>query len=394
MPTGRPITAMSAVNALGSRTADVLAALEVGRGGLAPLPPALRERLGVTTDAPCGVVPGDLPPLPRGLEQYDTRAARIALVALDEVAPAVGRALQRWGKHRVAVLIGTSTSGIARTEEAYVGWRRTGALDPTFDFERQHAFHALVEVTRAVTGAAGPCFVVSTACSSSAKVLGSALRLLDAGVVDAALVGGVDSLCRTTLGGFTALELVSARGCRPFGRDRDGMSVGEGGAFLLVEREGEGPRLLAVGESQDAHHMSAPHPEGLGARLAMTAALARAGLSADAVDHVNAHGTGTQQNDAAEARAILDLLGPRVPVASTKGYTGHLLGAAGATEAVLALASILRGFVPASLGAEPVDPTLGISIAASRLARPCRTVLSSSLAFGGSNASVLLGAPA
>jgi len=245
------------------------------------------------------------------------------------------------------------------------------------------------------TGAGGPGYAVSTACSSSGKVLGSARRLLRAGLADAVLVGGADSLCRTTLCGFHSLEVLSKTPCRPFCAGRDGTTIGEGAAFLLLEREGDGPaRLLGVGESCDAHHMSHPHPEGLGAEAAMAGALAQAGLAPHEVDHVNAHGTATQLNDAAESKAIFRLFGDRVPVASTKGYTGHLLGAAAATEAVFAVAAIEQGWIPASLGCDPQDPALAVSLCRERRERRCRAVLSNSFAFGGSNVAVLFGAPA
>jgi 3-oxoacyl-[acyl-carrier-protein] synthase-1 len=327
------------------------------------------------------------------LSAFDTRLCRLALLALDGMRDAVASAVRRHGADRVAIAVGTSTGGIHETEAAYAHWARTGALPPGFDFERQHMFHALAGLLRAATGVDGPAFTVSTACSSSGKVFGSARRLLSAGLADAVLVGGVDTLCQMTLRGFGALQALSQRPCRPFAAGRDGTSIGEGAAFALVEREGDGPvRLLGVGETSDAYHMSHPHPEGLGARLSMEEALAQAGCSPDQVDHVNAHGTGTPANDVIEAQAIFAVLGGAVPVASTKGYTGHTLGAAGATEAVIAALCIEHGFLPASLGAEPVDPAVRANICLEGQVRPVRTVLSNSFAFGGSNVSLLLGA--
>lgn len=385
---GRPVTAIALACALGRTTAEVWTNLRAGRTGLAPPSDALADDLGLAgarRSAPLGVVPGELAPLPPGLAAFDTRCARLLAHGLAELGPAVAKAVERYGAGRVAVVLGTSTAGIERTERAWAA-RRT--LLPDFDLERQHAFGALVDVTRALTGARGPGWVVSTACSSSAKVLGDALRLLDGGLADAVITGGVDSLCRTTLHGFASLEVLSLRGCRPFAADRDGISIGEGAGLLLVERRGHGPRLLAVGESSDAHHASAPHPEGLGARLAIEAALARAGTHARDVGHVNAHGTGTPQNDVAEAKAIRAALPGDVLVSSTKGATGHLLGAAGGVEAAFALLACEEGVVPPSLGAEPLAPDLGLRVATTTTRSPLAAALSTSLAFGGSNAVV------
>ena len=381
-----PITAFAAANGLGMDTAAVRDALRAGRTGLAPC------RLDIPFETACGALPDDLPPPPASLRAYDTRLCRMALHTLEGIGAAVRSAVRRLGAGRVAVAIGTSTGGIRESELAYDEWARLGRLPASFDFDHQHTFHALLEVVRAVTGADGPASIVSTACSSSGKVFGSAQRLLAAGLADAVLVGGVDTLCQTTLRGFGSLQALSRTPCRPFNATRDGISIGEGAAFLLLERAGDGPvRLLGVGESNDAHHMSAPHPEGLGARLAMEGALAQAGLPGSAVEHVNAHGTGTPANDVIEARAIAGVVGEAVPVVSTKGYTGHLLGAAGATEAVFAALSIEHGFVPASLGAEPLDPQVTVSISAAGSARRVRTVMSNSFGFGGSNVCLILG---
>jgi 3-oxoacyl-[acyl-carrier-protein] synthase I len=382
-----PVLAFSAANALGTDAGRILEALRAGRSGLLPCP------LPIPFPTACGVLPADLDPLPARLRPWDTRLARLALLALEGTRPAVEAAVRRHGRERVALVVGTSTGGILETEGAFAAWSESGRVPAGYDFDRQHSLHGVLEVLRAVTGAEGPGWVVSTACSSSGKVFAAGRRLLLAGLADAVLVGGVDTLCQTTLRGFGCLQALSPTPCRPFCAQRDGTSIGEGGAFALLAREGEGPvRLLGAGESGDAHHMSHPHPEGLGARLAMEEALAQAGLPGAAVDHVNAHGTGTPANDLPEARAISEVVGDAVPVTSTKGYTGHLLGAAGATEAVIAALSIVHGFVPRSLGAEPVDPGVTVAVCREARALPVRTVLSNSFAFGGSNVSLLLGA--
>lgn len=400
MPRGIPITAYSACNGLGQSTAEVLDALFAGRRGLSEAGP----ELGVATWV--GELPGELPALDPKLAAYESRQARVAQLATVPLLPALERAKLRWGADRVALILGTSTAGIAESERAWVVHRDTGALPEGFALERQHALYATVEVVRALSGVRGPGYVVSTACSSSGKVFASARRLIAAGIVDAALVGGVDSLCQLTVRGFASLEVLSAEPCRPFSSERRGINIGEGAALLLLERsrpglEGTGVELLGVGESADAHHMTAPHPEGLGARTAMARALAAGGVEAAEVDQINVHGTGTIKNDATESRAMRELFGrgedralpSELAVVATKGYTGHMLGAAGATEAVFVAASIERGELPASVGADPLDPELGVEIesAVSRR-RASRRVLSNSLAFGGSNVSVLLGA--
>ncbi len=382
-----PVTAYALSNALGATTAEVLAALSQGRSGL------VRCRWELPFETACGEVPGDLPAIPASWSRYDSRLARLSLRTLDELAPAVSAATSRWGRARIAVILGTSTGGIRETELAFEAHRRTGALPASFDFERQHAFHGLVELAKLRFGLEGPGYIVSTACSSSGKVLSAGRRLLDAGLADAVLVGGADSLCQTTLRGFHSLEVLSSRPCRPFCAERDGTTIGEGAAFLLLERQGEARALLlGVGESCDAHHMSHPHPEGLGAEAAMAGALAQAGLSPSEVSHVNAHGTATPLNDAAESKAIARLLGPKVPVVSTKGYTGHMLGAAGATEAVFSVVALEQGWIPGNLGAEPLDPAVQINVVLARQELRLQTVLSNSFAFGGNNVSVLFGA--
>jgi 3-oxoacyl-[acyl-carrier-protein] synthase-1 len=279
-------------------------------------------------------------------------------------------------------------------ERAFAAHLERGYLPPGFDVLRHASPDGLVRVLRALTGFAGPAAVVSNACASSGKAFASALRWLDSGEVDAVLVGGADSLCQTTLRGFRALGLLSDGPSRPFSRERCGINIGEGAAFALLERRGHGPRLLGAGESSDAYHMSTPDPEGRGARIAMETALADAGVSPADVGYVNAHGTGTRTNDAMEARAIRAVFGAADPiVVSTKGYVGHTLGAAGATEAVFTLESLHGGWTPASAGADPVDPELGIDVATQPRAVELRLALSNSFAFGGSNVSLLFGAP-
>jgi len=381
-----PVTAYAALNALGTTTRDVIAALRDGRSGLGPCP------LDLPFETPTGTVAGPLPLLPAALSAWDSRTARLAVAGLDEVMPAIARAIARHGADRVALVVGTTTSGLARTEEAYHELTRTGALPKDYELHRQHSFGAMIEALRRVTGIGGPSFAVSTACSASAKAMGCAQRLLATDTADAVLVGGVDALSQTTLRGFHSLQILSPVFCRPFSRDRRGINIGEGAAYLLLEREGDAAvSLLGVGESSDAHHMSAPDPTGEGARTAMASALAQAGRSPDDVDYINAHSPGTRLNDLSEGLAVTSLFGARVPIASTKGFTGHLLGAGGATEAVFSIVAIEQGWIPRSVGADPVDTDLGLQVPTARLDRPCRHVLSNSFAFGGSNVSLLFG---
>jgi len=385
-----PVTAYSAVNALGTTTRQVIARLRDGRTGLGacalPLP----------FPATAGAVADPLPALPAALAAHDSRTARLALAGLDEVLPAVRSAVARLGADRVGLALGTTTAGLARTEQAYQQFLRTGALPADYDLHRQHSFGGLVEVVRRAATIGGPSVVISTACSASAKAIGSAQRMLETGVADAVLVGGVDGLCQTTLRGFHSLEILSPAPCRPLSSARNGINIGEGAAYLLIERRdspgAEGAvRLLGVGESSDAYHMSAPHPEGVGALAAMREALERAGRPPGDVDYINAHSPGTKLNDSSEGAAIATLFGRDIPVVSTKGYTGHMLGAGGATEALFAVVAVEQGWIPASLGADPVDTTLPINVPTARREQPCRAALSNSFAFGGNNVSVLFG---
>lgn len=334
-----------------------------------------------------------LDPLPPSFAPYDTRAARMVMHLADEVNGVLHGALRRWGPDRVGVVLGTSSGGLDATEAALVAHRRTSELPVGYALRRKHAFGATVELLAKRYGYRGAGCVVSAACASSGKVFASAQRLLDADVLDAVLVGGVETLCQTTLRGFFGLGILSERGCRPFASGRDGTSLGEGGALFLLEREGAArARLLGVGESLDGYQMSAPHPEGLGAREAMLRALARAAIEPERVGLVLAHGTGTLQNDAVECRAIEGVFGTEVPVASTKAMTGHALGAAGALNAALAVISLERAWLPPSLGADDVDPDIRVNILRAGRTHPPEVVLCNAFGFGGSNVSVLLGA--
>ena len=379
------ITGMTLSNALGNSCDEVRNALVRPESKLGPSPVAVPFKTAV------GAIHGDLPSLDAELGPWSTRLTRIAKQLVLNLESELAALRGRWRPERIALILGTSTAGAETTEAAFQHFLATGKLPEDYDLWRQHTYGAVLHVMRSLTGAQGPGWVVSTACTSSAKPLATAQRLIGAGLIDAAIVGGIDTLCAMTLCGFHALGALSANPCRPFSKARDGISIGEGGALLLLERNGEPIVWLdSVGESSDAYHISAPHPQGLGAKLAMQRALDRAGCSPADIDHINAHGTGTPHNDSAEANAIQELFGDQVPVVSTKGYTGHTLGAAGATEAVLASFALTDGWIPASPGATPVDEKITINIATERRVGRFRRVLSNSFAFGGNNVCVLL----
>jgi 3-oxoacyl-[acyl-carrier-protein] synthase I len=393
----RPVllSARTMTSCLGVGLAPTRTAFRTAASGLAPC-----RFETVALDTFVGEIPGvDAVRIPAALARFDCRNNRAAELGLsqDGFPDAVAAAARRHGAQRVGVFIGTSTAGILQTELAY---RRRdpadGSLPADFDYRRTHNTFSVAEYVRERLGLQGPCAAISTACSSSAKAFASAARLMDAGLVDAAVVGGVDTFCLTTLYGFNSLQLLSARPCRPYDVARDGISIGEAAAFFLLERRPEHPPrdaigLLGAGETSDAHHMSAPHPEGLGARRAMEAALASAGLERADIDYVNLHGTGTPSNDAAEDIAVHGLFGDSVPVNSTKGMTGHTLGAAGAVEALIAVLAIEEGRVPGSAGTRDLDPVLRARYEVAGHARDVSRVVSNSFGFGGSNCSLVFG---
>jgi 3-oxoacyl-[acyl-carrier-protein] synthase-1 len=391
------LSSFTATTALGCGLAATRAALASGGSGLQP---CRFESVDLPTWI--GEVPGvDTQVLPPALAAYDCRNNRLTQMGLeaDGFADQVRAAVARYGPARVGVFLGTSTAGILQTELAY---RRrdpdSGALPDDFIYRTTHNSFSLAEFTRDYFGLTGMAMAISTACSSSAKVFAAAARQLALGSIDAAIVGGVDSLCLTTLYGFASLQLTSTQACRPYDAGRDGISIGEGAAFALLERTDRVQRgdilLLGTGESSDAYHMSSPHPEGLGARLAMEAALRSAGLSSDEIDYINLHGTATPANDAAEGKAVAVLFGRRVPGSSTKGATGHTLGAAGAVEAVICALAIGDSLLPGSPGTDNLDPAIAIDYLLQARPGKVRYALSNSFGFGGSNCSLIFGAAA
>ena len=389
------ISRYSIVNCLGAGLRAVADAMREKRSGLAPC-----DFETVKLDTHIGRVRGlEALPVRSDLGAYDCRNNRLAQlgIELDGFAGAVSQASDRYGPARVGVFMGTSTSGILETELAYRRRDpRTGALPPDYRYTQTHNTFSLADFVRRYLGLQGPAFVVSSACSSTAKVFGNAARMIAAGVCDAAVVGGVDSLCLTTLYGFHSLELTSRGPCRPFDAERDGLSIGEGAGFALLERVETRPEagaipLLGIGESCDAYHMSTPHPDGLGAMSAMRLALETANLAPADIDYVNLHGTATRTNDAAEDRSVWELFGGGTPCSSTKGATGHLLGAAGITEIIISILAIEHGFLPGSAHTRRIDPAMRSNYLIEPRKARVRRVLSNSFGFGGSNCSVVLG---
>ena len=385
----------TATSCIGRGLGATLASLRAQRSGLKPCDFDSAE-LATWIGAVDGV---DSEVLRPDLKAFDCRNNRLAQLGLrhDNFDLAVQALAARLGRQRIGVFIGTSTSGILQTELAY---RRrdpeTGALPADFIYATTHNTFSVADFTRHYFGLGGPAVAVSSACSSSAKVFASARRMMAAGLIDAAVVGGVDSLCLTTLYGFNSLGLVSSQACRPFDVARDGISIGEAAAFALLERvpehlDGNAVLLLGVGESSDAHHMSSPHPEGLGARMAMQDALRTAQLDAADIEYINLHGTATQSNDAAENRAVAAVFGSNTLCSSTKGATGHTLGAAGGMEAVICALALQHGLLPGGLNTQQLDPALPLNYLLDNRELQVSRVLSNSFGFGGTNCSLIFG---
>ncbi len=346
--------------------------------------------------------------LPQQFEHFDCRNNRLAELALqqDDFLNKIEALKERLGAHRIGVFLGTSTAGILSTEVAYRQRNEQGELPEQFAYEQTHNTYSVANYVRARCQLLGPAWVISSACSSGAKVFGNAQRMIHAGLIDAAIVGGVDSLCLTTLYGFASLELTARSPCEPYGQGRSGISIGEAAGFSIVQRwdasttapsldanAGQGVILLGVGESSDAHHMSSPQPQGLGALAAMQVALAQAQLQASDIDYVNLHGTSTPSNDAAEDQAMMSLFGhlAKPPAcSSTKGATGHTLGAAGAIEAIICSLALEHQTIPGGVNTKTIDLTLKANYLRSNQRAPLRCVMSNSFGFGGSNCSLIL----
>ena len=388
------ITAYTTTTAAGPGKAALLSILRSGKTALrandfgpSPLATWIGRVAGIESEA-----------LPRPLADWDCRNNRLAWLGLvaDDFIDAAHAARERYGAARVALVLGTSTSSIGATEDAYRALDSEGRFPPNDRNPLVHTPHSLTRFVQEALALEGPSVTVSTACSSSAKVFAAAERMLRLGLADAAIVGGVDTLCGSVLFGFNALQLVSPDPCRPFDAGRNGISLGEAAGFALLERAcaprvGDGPALLGYGESSDAHHMSTPHPEGLGAERALDDALARAGVDASEIDHINLHGTASHKNDEVEAALVARRFPARTHAVSTKGFTGHTLGAAGIVEAAASLLAIEHGFLPGMAGTRALDPACGPQIRIEPSRGEVRLALSNSFGFGGNNCVLVLG---
>lgn len=379
------------VCALGDSHGEIARRLFAGESGIAPTTEWSPGR-----ELPLGCVRSALPDGANLPLVERSRNNQLALAALAQIRPAVDAAVARYGAHRVGVVIGTSTSGIAETEAAIRVHAESGALPESFHYAQQEMASPATMLAREL-GISGPAYAHSAACASGAKALASAARLINMGMCDAVLTGGVDTLCAFTVAGFSALESVSAARCNSLSANRNGINIGEGAALFLMTPEPAVVALCGWGEASDGHHMSAPDPAGSGARIAIGEALTRAGIDASQIDYINLHGTATIQNDAMESRVVADLFGA-VPVSSTKGLTGHTLGAAAAIEAAFCWLAMqdenTDGRLPAHLWdgqSDPALPALNVAAPGARLGRRLDWALSNSFAFGGSNAALVLG---
>jgi 3-oxoacyl-[acyl-carrier-protein] synthase-1 len=386
------IAAYTVTSAAGAGKAALHAALRDSRSALTPNdfgPTPLSTWIGRVA----GV---EAAPLPKPLAAWECRNNRLAWLGLnaDAFIDAVHSARERHGAARVAVVLGTSTSSIGATEDAYRHLDGAGAFPADNRNPLVHTPHSLARFVHEALDLEGPCVTVSTACSSSAKVFATAERMLRLDLVDAAVVGGVDTLCGSVLFGFNALQLVSPEPCRPFDAARSGISIGEAAGFALLERDDgrdAALHLLGYGESSDAHHMSTPHPEGLGAERALDDALARAGIDIGTVDHINLHGTASAKNDEVEAALVARRFPATTHASSTKGITGHTLGAAGIVEAAASLLAIEHGLRPGTVNTRVLDAACGPQVRIDAVLAPVRIALSNSFGFGGNNCVLVFG---
>ena len=385
------------VNALGRGVGKTTQALRKRQTGLRPC-----NFENVEIDTYIGRVKGieDIL-IPTGLEQFDCRNNRLAFLGLQQDAfhESVVETSRKYGATRIAVIVGTSTSGILEAEHAYQQRdHHSQTLPSSYYAKAQYTqcMFSAADFVRQVLKLEGPAMVISTACSSSAKVFASASRFIEMGICDAAVVGGIDSLCLNTLYGFSSLDLVSPMPCRPCDADRDGLTLGEGSGFVLLEKvDKKTPSgsiaLLGYGESCDGYHMSHPHPAGEGAILAMRQSLSRANVRPQDINYIKLHGTATKTNDSIEDRAIHSIFGSIPPCSSVKGWIGHTLGAAGAIEIVILALCLANDLLPGTLNTTVIDPTFKSQILLQNRSESINLAIGNFFGFGGNNSSLLLG---
>jgi len=327
------------------------------------------------------------------LIKFDCRNNKLAKLALDSdnFREEVEKAVSKYGKSRIGVFLGTSTSGIAETENSYIGREKVTGQLPNIDMLYTDNTSSVQRYVCRSLGLTGIGMVISTACSSSAKVFASAYRSIEAGFCDSAVVGGVDSLCLTTLYGFNSLQLISEDICQPWDKERKGINIGEAAGFVLLEKasDDDGVQLTGYGESSDAYHISSPHPDGKGGKMAMESALFSAGICASDIDYVNLHGTATPSNDHSESRGLQSVFGSKVVCSSTKGMTGHTLGAAGINEAIICTLALENSIIPANINLKNIDNQLPIQVVTKSIEKKLNHVMSNSFGFGGSNCSLI-----
>lgn len=383
------------VNALGTDLATIYRRLMAGDTSQLG-----RQRLRTAgEEVPVGRVPGELPTVPEHLIRFNCRNHRLALMAYLQIADQVQDVIARYGAHRVGVVLGSSTSGVDATEEAYFCWKETGSVPQTFDYKHQHDMGSISRFIKEMVQVSGPAYTISTACSSSAKVFAAAKGLLDLNLCDAVITGGVDSLCHLTLDGFESLGSLSRNVSNPMSKNRDGLNIGEGAAIFVMSRGEAAIGLFGVGESCDAYHMSAPQPDGIGAEAAMNEALKSAGIQPKDIAYLNLHGTGTPLNDSMEAKAVYRTF-ENIPCSSTKPLIGHTLGVAGAMEVGFCWLTMTgtngsANAMPPHIWDQEEDarfPSLNLVTADETLCSNNRSfVMSNSFAFGGNNCSVIIG---
>jgi 3-oxoacyl-[acyl-carrier-protein] synthase-1 len=384
------LQALGIINALGSGVNEVSNRLFMGdTSGM-----MLEDALLLNGQARVGRARSTLDVVPDHLLNFNCRNNQLLLTALAQIERAVEAAITCYGRSRIGVVLGSSTTGMAEGEVAFAALRQTGSLPSGYSYTQQEIGTPAVFLAKYLQ-LSGPAYTVCTACTSSAKAFQSARNLLKHGICDAVLVGGVDSLCRTTVNGFSSLESICTELTNPMSINRRGINIGEGAALFLLSKEEADIELMGIGESSDAYHMSAPHPEGRGAEQSMRLALKDAGISADDVGYLNLHATGTFKNDEMESRAVSRVFTNGVPSSGTKPLTGHTLGAAGAIELAFCLLALQANRLPPHIWDGQADPELpllnlvnDVQLFKSNVSRVC---MSNSFAFGGSNASLIIG---